>query len=132
MTSLMKSSLIFSIFTMLSFGLFADSDVEIITAEDMLKRRDNFIVLDVRSEKEYQQGHIESAINIPHDEIDQHLKKLGLLAKDKTIVVHCRSGYRAGKAEKILLENKISNIKHLEGDMLLWQKQNRPLVTVPE
>lgn len=128
----MKSSLIFSIFTMLSFGLFADNDVETITAEDMLKRRDNFIVLDVRSKKEYQQGHIESAINIPHDEIAQHLEKLGLLAKDKTLVVHCRSGYRAGKAEKILLENKITNIKHLEGDMLLWQKQNRPLVTVPE
>ena len=103
-------------------------DVKTISNTQLLKDREQYVVLDVRSNKEYAEGHIEGAINIPHTEVANHIARLKA-ESDKTIVVHCRSGYRAGKAEDVLMENGISNLLHLEGDMLKWQKDGLPLVT---
>jgi len=51
----------------------------------------NYIILDVRSIHEYRDKHIENAINIPHDKIDENIN----LDKDKIILVYCRSGNRS-------------------------------------
>lgn len=106
-------------------------DVDLIDGKTLLQNPDAYVVLDVRSAKEYAQGHIKNAINIPHTQVEEHLDKLKTF-KDKTIVVHCRSGYRAGKAEDILLANGITNLLHLEGDMLQWQEDKLPLEKSPQ
>lgn len=106
-------------------------DVDLIDGKTLLQNPDAYVVLDVRSAKEYAQGHIKNAINIPHTQVEDHLDKLKTF-KDKTIVVHCRSGYRAGKAEDILLANGITNLLHLEGDMLQWQEDKLPLEKSPQ
>lgn len=106
-------------------------DVDLIDSKTLLQNPDAYVVLDVRSAKEYAQGHIKNAINIPHTQVEEHLDKLKTF-KDKTIVVHCRSGYRAGKAEDILLANGITNLLHLEGDMLQWQEDKLPLEKSPQ
>ena len=103
------------------------NDTPTISATELINNKSEYVVLDVRSAEEYSEGHIEGAINIPHTEIEEQLERLRSI--DKTIVVHCRSGYRAGKAESIMDKNGITNFVHLEGDMLGWQKQSLPLVT---
>ncbi len=85
------------------------------------------IVLDVRSAKEFSQGHIEGAINISHDQIENNLSKI-LAYKDQTVVVHCRSGRRAVSAENALRAAGFSDLLHLDGDMNGWQAANLPLV----
>ena len=63
-----------------------------------------YIIIDVRTAGEFNSGHLENAINIPYDIIDQ---EIGKHVKDKNsdIMVYCRSGNRSGIAKKTL--NKI-------------------------
>ncbi len=115
---------VFSFLSIIS-GLFGP-DTPTISAEELLINKHKYVVLDVRSAEEFQTGHIEGAINIPHSDIEDEIAKLKAI--DKTIVVHCRSGYRAGKAEAKMAKLGLTNFVHLEGDMLGWQEQNLPLV----
>ncbi|WP_440874770.1 rhodanese-like domain-containing protein [Thalassotalea sp. PLHSN55] len=88
----------------------------------------DLVVLDVRSAEEYAQGHIKGAINISHNNMAEQYHKLSQF-KDKTLVVYCRSGRRAGIAEAILAEKGFTRIRHLSGDMKAWQAEGLPLVT---
>jgi len=63
------------------------------------KIRDGALVVDVRTEEEFQSGHLPQALNIPHDEITKHLSDL---PPDREIVLYCRSGTRSGRALKAL------------------------------
>ena len=53
----------------------------------------SYIIVDVRTKEEYDEGHLEGAINIPYDEIDENVD----LDKTKTIMVYCKSGGRDKK-----------------------------------
>lgn len=54
----------------------------------------NYIIVDVRTKEEYDNGHVVGAVNIPYDEITASTN----LDKNKTIIVYCRSGNRSGIA----------------------------------
>ena len=101
--------------------------LEVISATDLLNNKADYVVLDTRSKQEFDQGHIEGAINIPHSQVKDQLAKLKGI--DKTIVVHCRSGRRALTAEQALLDNGFTNLKHLEGDMNGWLANDLPVVS---
>ena len=62
--------------------------------------KNNYIVLDVRTNEEYETGHVVGSINIPYDEINEEVE----LDKEKTILVYCRSGKRSGIAYDTLTE----------------------------
>jgi len=85
------------------------------------------VILDVRSAEEFSEGHMQGAINISHEQINANLNKI-IAFKDKTVVVHCRSGSRAISAEHDLRAAGFSDLRHLEGDMKGWQAANLPLV----
>ena len=53
----------------------------------------NYIIVDVRTPDEYNEGHLKDAINIPVDEIEENI-----FDKTKTILVYCKSGYRSKTA----------------------------------
>lgn len=59
----------------------------------------NTLLIDVRTPEEFSEGSAKGAINIPLDQIEQHL---GDLPKDKNLVLFCRSGRRAEKAQNVL------------------------------
>lgn len=93
-----------------------------------------FTLLDVRSPKEYQQGHIPGAVNISHNLlVNQQASavQMNLLPKDKnqTIVVYCRSGRRAEIAEQYLKSQGYQQVKHLAGDMNGWQEAELTIKT---
>ncbi len=58
----------------------------------------NYIVLDVRTKEEYEEGHVKDALNIPYDKIDENVN----LDKSKTILVYCKSGKRSNIAYETL------------------------------
>lgn len=70
--------------------------------------------LDVRSTLEYSMGHIEGAVHLPHTDVTQQASAL-LPNKDDEILVYCRSGGRAGKAETMLIKLGYSNVKNIGG-----------------
>jgi phage shock protein E len=84
------------------------------------------LILDVRSEKEYAEAHIPGAVNIPHDQLGDRLREIDAEKTDE-IVVHCRSGYRAGIAEKVLIEAGYSNVRDLDGHMNAWRSGGYPI-----
>lgn len=98
---------------------------------EQYSNKDKYIILDVRTETEYDLSHIEGAINIPLDELREHLKELEKKAQikadnssemlesanevanlTKEIIVHCHSGLRSYIACRILKENgfKVKNL----------------------
>ena len=79
------------------------------------------VLLDVRTQSEYNDGHIQDAINIPHDQI---LKDPQLVSayKDSQVVVFCRSGVRAGKVIEMLEDLGFKEIIDIDGDMLAWNE----------
>lgn len=87
---------------------------------------DRVFVLDVRTPKEFAEGHVPGAVNIPYDQVASHL---GEIPKDDEIVLYCHSGRRAGLAAEELEANGYTRLAHLEGDMTGWQKAGRPVET---
>ena len=75
-------------------------------------------VLDVRTPEEFAEGHVPGAVNIPISDLEA---RLGDVPKDRTVIVYCESGRRAGRAEK-LLAGSGRDVRHLEGDMAAWRK----------
>ena len=70
---------------------------EIISAEEAYKmiNKGNIIILDVREENEYNQGHLKNSINIPFDELEDRFIAEVTDDKEKIIILYCRSGHRA-------------------------------------
>ena len=65
----------------------------------------NVRLIDVRTPKEYAEGHIDNAINIDVQNDSFEAKAVSTLPKDKTIALYCRSGRRSKNAAKILSAN---------------------------
>ncbi|MEM0374192.1 MAG: CoA-disulfide reductase [Sulfolobales archaeon] len=86
---------------------------KIITWEELLNSdRSSLFILDVRTRDEFNLGHIEGAVNIPVDEIREHLNEI---PKDKKIIVYCGVGLRAYIACRILYQNGFSEVYNLTG-----------------
>ena len=83
-------------------------------------------VLDVRTAKEFAEGHVPGAINISHDELEARLPELEA-DRDRDLVVYCRSGKRAGLALDMLEKAGFKRLYHLEGDYLGWAEAGRPV-----
>ena len=88
-----------------------------ITAEEakaIMDSQEGYIILDVREQEEYDQGHIPGAILIPHGQILE--KAEGVLTnKDQLILVYCRSGRRSKLAAENLVKLGYTNIKEFGG-----------------
>lgn len=86
----------------------------------------NAVVIDVRSDKEFEQGHIINALNIPLDKLEQSSKKLSKY-KDKAIIIYCRTGQTSQRACKQLEKDNFSKIHNLRGGLLSWERDSLPL-----
>ena len=88
-----------------------------ITAEEAKAIMDNeegYVILDVRTQEEYDQGHIPGAIVISHEEIAEKAEDV-LADKDQLILVYCRSGRRSKIAAEALVELGYTNIREFGG-----------------
>ncbi len=87
---------------------------------------EKIFLLDVRSKKEHQSGHIKNSINIPHDLLIKDIDLIGEY-KNELLVVYCRSGVRAQLVIDKLLENDFNHIIDINGDMLAWIESDLPI-----
>ena len=87
---------------------------------------DNVIRLDVRSEEEYEKGHIEGTINI--DVLKPTFKKTAIekLDKKKVIALYCRSGKRSKTAAGMLAKSGFTVIE-LDGGFNAWMENKKPV-----
>ena len=88
-----------------------------ITAEEarqIMDSEEGYIILDARTQEEYNQGHIPGAIVISHEEIAEKAEEV-LTDRDQLIFVYCRSGRRSKIAAEALVELGYTNIKEFGG-----------------
>ena len=78
---------------------------------------DDVFVLDVREPHEYDIARIEGTTLIPLGEV---ARRVGELDSTADIVIHCKSGVRSGKAQKILKDMGFSRVTNLAGGILRW------------
>ena len=79
-----------------------------------MKQTSDYVLVDVRTKKEYESGHIPGAINIVNEEIDESVQKI-LEDKDQNIYVYCRSGNRSKQASQKLVDMGYTNIIEIGG-----------------
>lgn len=88
-------------------------------AKNIMDTESNFIILDVRTEEEFAEGHIENAILIPDYEITTKAEDI-LTDKNQLILVYCRSGRRSKLAAETLVKLGYTNIKEF-GGIIDWK-----------
>jgi rhodanese-related sulfurtransferase len=111
-------------FLVLTFSMsFCSKNVDVISMQEFQNNilNDKSIVLDVRTEEEYfgPLGHINGAILIPIDQLENRLSELEIYKND-TIYVVCRSGNRSNFGKDILNANNFKAI-NIDGGMLAWK-----------
>ena len=84
-----------------------------------LMKKDNVAIIDVRTEKEYSDGHIPDAQNIDVQK-DDFAAQTQSLDKSKTYLIYCRSGKRYAKALNILKEAGFQKVYHLKEGFIEW------------
>lgn len=88
-------------------------------AKEIMDTESDYVILDVREQDEYDEGHIEGAVLIPHGEISEKAEEI-IPHKDTLILVYCRSGRRSKIASEELVKLGYTNIKEF-GGIIDWK-----------
>ncbi len=99
------------------------TDISVQQAKEMIDSGEVFI-LDVRTQGEYDAGHIKGSTlipvqDIPAQELDKALNKI---PRDKKILVYCKSGRRSTQASEILVNNGFAQVYNMKGGIVEWAK----------
>jgi len=87
----------------------------------------DFVILDVRSKKEYNNGHLKNAINISYFST-VFMDKISNLDKSKTYIIYCHSGVRSGGAFKKMKNAGFNSIYDFSGGFTAWKKSDKPYI----
>ncbi len=95
--------------------------IERITAGSLAERlaaADPPMLVDVRAPSEWQERHIDVAVNLPLSRLPE---RMSTLPRDRSIVVHCASGYRSAIAASLLRRDGYAHVSDLVGGMAAWE-----------
>lgn len=82
------------------------------------------LLVDVRSQGEYQGGHLPNAINIPLNELS---KRVSEIPNNKPIIVVCASGNRSKTGASKLVDAGFENVSNLKGGTMQWMMSGKPV-----
>jgi len=101
------------------------ADVTVAEAKALIEERPDMAILDVRTPSEFDDGHIEGAINIPVDDLTRRLDEL---SKDDELLVYCRTGNRSARAVGILNDGGFTKIFHMDEGITGWMDAGYPVI----
>lgn len=105
-------------------------DISAVEAYDLVvKNRGNhdFSIIDVRTPREFAEGHIEGAVLIDYQAPDFR-EKINALDRAKTYLVYCRTGNRSRGAVTVMQSLGFNNIYHMVDGIVAWQGKGYPVV----
>jgi hydroxyacylglutathione hydrolase len=85
------------------------------------------LILDVRTAREYGEGHIDGALNVP---LSQLPERVGEVPPNRPVVVYCASGYRSAIAASLLRRDGLSQVANLVGGLAAWNSAQLATVTL--
>ena len=92
-----------------------------------LVNRNGAVVIDIRDKKDFGNGHIAGAMNIPFSSIDSRVGELESY-KEKPIVLVCKMGQHAGSIGRKLKSQGFEDVRRLSGGMAEWGANSFPVV----
>lgn len=101
-------------------------NIDVSKAKELIENDPSIVILDVRTEGEYHNEHIEGAINIPVDELEQ---RVGELIPNTKLLVYCRTGNRSTTASQTLLENGFTGFYHMQDGIEAWKQAGYPTIS---
>ncbi len=83
------------------------------------------VIVDVRTNKEYNKSHIQKAINISYfgGDIKKHIDTLD---KSKPIFIYCQTQHRSPLTAKIMKRRGFKHVIDLKGGFMKWENENKP------
>jgi phage shock protein E len=108
-------ALIISLVFTLNFNLISEAKT---AANTDSKNQKNELILDVRTQEEWDLGHVKGAVHIPISQVSKNIKKIQKMTKNKLkskVIVYCASGGRAGRAKKLLEAKGFKNVVNAGG-----------------
>ncbi|MCA9015898.1 MAG: MBL fold metallo-hydrolase [Planctomycetaceae bacterium] len=93
------------------------SQTKRISAQAMHELAGETMIVDIRSQSEWDAGHIAGSLNIPLNQLPERLAEI---PQDKTVVVHCQGGYRSAIAASLLEKRGYENVLDLVGGYKAW------------
>ena len=94
-----------------------------ITPDQLAAKLGEVTLLDVREQYEWDHSHLSGAIHIP---LQQLVRRLDEVPRDKEIVVYCRMGGRSAHAQHVMLEHGFTRVRNLVGGLIAWARQQDP------
>lgn len=94
-----------------------DWNVSVTQAQEMWEKQEA-IIIDVRTQEEYDQGHIPGISLIP---LDQLKTRLGEVPKEQKVLIICRSGSRSLQATELLRDKGFTNVYNITEGMNRWK-----------
>ena len=79
------------------------------------------VILDVRTEEEFESGYIKDALNLDIRGGAEFMSSIEELDKSKAYFVYCRSGARSGQACQLMEQMGFAQVYNLEGGVLAWE-----------
>jgi rhodanese-related sulfurtransferase len=92
----------------------------------LLLNHNDAVMLDVREDSEFKDGHIIDALHIPLGKLPERMNELEKY-REKSIIVSCRSGHRSSSACARLRKNGFATVYNLKGGVMAWQSAGLPL-----
>ena len=123
----MNRIVVLSLIFVFSCELLNSPEINIISESDFVEIQDSdYTLIDVRTQDEFDLGHIDGAINLDfYSETFQN--DILSLPKNETIVLYCRTNNRSSKTANILKENGFKEISVLEGGITDWVKNGNDI-----
>lgn len=88
--------------------------------------REDAVVVDVRPEDEYRQGHIPGSVNIPYSRLSEHLGELRDYG-DRPLIMACNLGNHSSAAGRMLRQQGFENLCRLRGGIQSWRAETLPV-----
>jgi len=86
------------------------------------------LLLDVRSQGEFEGGHILDARHVPQEQVAAQAADALKRFKDKVVITCCESGMRSQAAARVLQAQGFTKVVNLRGGLQAWRAENLPLV----
>jgi len=86
------------------------------------------LMLDVRSQAEFDGGHIIDARHVPQDQVATQAADSLKRFKDKVVITCCESGMRSQASARVLQAQGFTKVVNLRGGLQAWRTENLPLV----
>ena len=110
---------------LVSEDIFPGEAWELITKN---RERDDLVIIDVSTPKEFMSLHLEGAINVSL--FSRFFKaRLGVMDKDRTYVVYCKVGGRSKIAQKLMTQFGFQTVYNVIGGTLLWEEEGLPFAS---